>query len=74
MPSPDASDQRSAPQPACDTTNQEIATSIMGWIRRAALGDPLVPYEQRVDKALQRIQASKPWTKSKRDWLLRITT
>jgi type I restriction enzyme R subunit len=46
----------------------------MGWIRRAALGDPLVPYEQRLEKALQRIQASKPWTKSKRDWLLRITT
>jgi type I restriction enzyme R subunit len=33
-----------------ETTNQEMAASIMGWIRQAALGDPLVPYEQRVER------------------------
>ena len=55
-----------------DTTNQEMAASIMGWIRQAALGDPLMPYEQRVEKALQRILASRSWTKPQRDWLQRI--
>jgi type I restriction enzyme R subunit len=55
-----------------ETTNQEMAASIMGWIRQAALGDPLVPYEQRVEKALQRILASRSWSKPQRDWLQRI--
>ena len=55
-----------------DTTNQELAASIMGWIRQAALGDPLVPYEQRVEKALQRILGSRSWSKPQRDWLQRI--
>jgi type I restriction enzyme R subunit len=55
-----------------ETTNQEMAASIMGWIRQAALGDPLMPYEQRVERALQRILASRSWSKPQRDWLLRI--
>jgi len=55
-----------------ETTNQEMAASIMGWIRRAALGDPLMPYEQRVETALQRILASRSWSKPQRDWLQRI--
>lgn len=55
-----------------ETTNQEMAASIMGWIRQAALGDPLMPYEQRVEKALQQILASRSWTKPQRDWLQRI--
>jgi type I restriction enzyme R subunit len=55
-----------------ETTNQAMAASIMGYIRQAALGDPLVPYEQRVEKALQRILASKPWTAPQRQWLQRI--
>ncbi|MFM9104838.1 MAG: type I restriction-modification enzyme R subunit C-terminal domain-containing protein, partial [Cyanobium sp.] len=55
-----------------ETTNQDMAASIMGWIRQAALGDPLMPYEQRVEKALQRILASRSWSKPQRDWLQRI--
>ena len=55
-----------------ETTNQDMAASIMGYVRQAALGDPLVPYEQRVEKALQRILASKPWTTPQRQWLQRI--
>jgi type I restriction enzyme, R subunit len=55
-----------------ETTNQEMAASIMGYIRQAALGDPLVPYEQRVEKALQRILASRSWTTPQRQWLQRI--
>jgi type I restriction enzyme R subunit len=55
-----------------ETTNQDMAASIMGYIRQAALGDPLVPYEQRVEKALQRILASRPWSTPQRQWLQRI--
>jgi type I restriction enzyme R subunit len=55
-----------------ETTNQAMAASIMGYIRQAALGDSLVPYDQRVDKALQRILASRSWTTPQRQWLQRI--
>ena len=55
-----------------ETTNQDMAASIMGYIRQAALGDALVPYEQRVEKALQRILASRSWTTPQRQWLQRI--
>ncbi len=33
-----------------EMTNQDIAARIVGYIRQAAIGDPLVPYEQRVDQ------------------------
>ena len=55
-----------------DLTNQEIAARIVGYIRQAAIGDPLVPYDQRVDGALARILASRPWTNPQRQWLQRI--
>ncbi len=55
-----------------ETTNQDIAASIIGFIRRAALGDALVPYAQRVDRALAKILASRPWTPPQRKWLDRI--
>jgi type I restriction enzyme R subunit len=55
-----------------DKTNQEIAASIVGYVRQAALGDPLVPYETRVDQALQRILARRAWSTPQRDWLKRI--
>lgn len=50
-------------------TNTEIAAGIVGFIRRSALGSPLVPYEQRVDRALQRLLSSRPWTTPQRRWL-----
>ena len=31
-----------------------------------------MPYEQRVETALQRILASRSWSKPQRDWLQRI--
>jgi len=36
-----------------EMTNQDIAARIVGYIRQAAIGDALVPYNQRVDRALQ---------------------
>jgi len=55
-----------------EETNQAIAARIVGYIRQAAIGDALVPYAQRVDQALQRILASRPWTNPQRQWLQRI--
>ena len=52
-----------------DMTNQDIAARIMGYIRQAAIGDALLPYEQRVDRALQSILASRSWTGPQRQWL-----
>lgn len=55
-----------------DVTNQDIAAGIIGYVRRQALGDPLVPYAERVSKAVDRILARQPWTDVQRKWLKRI--
>ena len=53
-------------------TNQDIAARIVGYIRQAAIGDPLVPYDQRVDSALQKLLASRQWSTPQRQWLQKI--
>lgn len=55
-----------------EMTNADIAASIIGFIRQATLGDALVPYEERVDKAMRKIIASQNWTSPQRQWLERI--
>ena len=55
-----------------DTTNEDIAASIIGFIRQAALGDALIPYSERVDRAMKKILAKQPWTAPQRKWLERI--
>jgi type I restriction enzyme R subunit len=55
-----------------EMTNQDFAARIVGYIRQAAIGDALVPYEQRVDRALQTVLASKSWTTQQRQWLQKI--
>ena len=55
-----------------ETTNQDIAASIMGFIRKAAMNETLLPYEQRVDMALQAVQRGHYFTKPQLDWLKRI--
>ena len=55
-----------------DTSNQDIAASIIGFIRAQALGSPLIPYADRIDRALQKILASQAWTGPQRRWLERI--
>ena len=36
-------------------TNQEVAASIVAFIRQATLGEPLIPFEQRVEAAMASI-------------------
>lgn len=55
-----------------EMTNQDIAARIVGFIRQAAIGDALLPYGERVDHALQKLLAGKPWSTPQRDWLKRI--
>jgi type I restriction enzyme R subunit len=55
-----------------EMTNEDIAASIIGFIRQQALGEPLVPYAERVDRALKKILARRPWTAPQRKWLERI--
>ena len=55
-----------------DSTNEDIAASIIGFIRQAALGDALVPYSERVDRALKKTLVNHNWTAPQRKWLERI--
>jgi type I restriction enzyme R subunit len=55
-----------------EMTNEDIAASIIGFIRQAALGDALVPYGERVDRVIKKILASRAWTAPQRKWLERI--
>jgi type I restriction enzyme R subunit len=52
-----------------EVKNEDIAARIIGFIRQAAIGEALVPYEQRVDKALNKILNSQPWKTPQREWL-----
>lgn len=53
-------------------TNKDIAASIIGHIRRAALGEALVPFEQRVAEAIDKIYTQHNWTPAQRKWLDRL--
>ncbi|MET3842061.1 type I restriction-modification system endonuclease [Bradyrhizobium sp. OAE829] len=54
------------------TKNEDIAASIVGFIRQAAIGDPLVPWTERVKAAMDRIVKRGNWTEPQRKWLERI--
>ena len=55
-----------------DAKNEEIAASIIGFVRQAAIGDPLVPFEDRVREAMKRLMANHDWTDPQKRWLRRI--
>lgn len=52
--------------------NEDIAASIIGFVRQAALKEPLMPYDKRVERALAAILRSRAWTDPQRQWLQRI--
>ncbi|MCC9608088.1 type I restriction-modification system endonuclease [Blastopirellula sp. JC732] len=55
-----------------ETTNQDIAASIIGYIRHVACGQPLLAHKDRVQAAMKQILASRAWTAPQRIWLERI--
>ena len=52
--------------------NEDIAARLIGHIRRAAMGDALLPFDVRVDAALVRIKASNDWNAEQLSWLDRL--
>ncbi len=52
--------------------NEDVAASIVGYIRQRALGEALEPYNERVERAVKRVLASRAWSKPQRTWLERI--
>jgi type I restriction enzyme R subunit len=52
-----------------DWKNQDIAATIVGFIRQRALGSPLVPYAERVDRAVARVLASGTFKPGQKRWL-----
>ncbi|MCW1985102.1 UNVERIFIED_ORG: type I restriction enzyme R subunit [Sphingomonas sp. R1F5B] len=55
-----------------DAKNEDIAASIIGYIRQAAIGDPLIPYADRVRQAVDAILRKRAWTDVQRKWIERI--
>ncbi|MEB0106041.1 type I restriction-modification system endonuclease [Pseudomonas sp. MH9.3] len=63
-------DERSLGTAWAHRSNESIAAGILGFIRQAALGDPLVPFEHRVDQALNRIRQRHPeFSSLQKQWL-----
>ncbi len=52
--------------------NEDIAASIMGYVRQAALGDALIPYADRVKRAVDTVVRKGDWTSIQKRWLHRI--
>jgi type I restriction enzyme R subunit len=65
-------DERALTSAWAKKSNHEIAARILGFVRQAALGDALVPYEQRVDKAVQKMINAHSFTTLQQDWLKRL--
>jgi type I restriction enzyme R subunit len=55
-----------------DQKNEDIAATIVGYIRQLALGSPLVPHAERVDRAVQRLRRAHKLTDPQSKWLDRI--
>ncbi len=52
-----------------EVKQEDITARIIGFIRQAALGEALIPWEVRVDKALEHVLNSQPWKTPQRQWL-----
>ncbi|CAM4203131.1 type I restriction-modification system endonuclease [Vibrio neonatus] len=57
-----------------ETKNQDVAARLIGHIRRAAMGDALMPFELRVEMALDKIKSQKEWNQEQLNWLDRIAS
>jgi type I restriction enzyme R subunit len=52
-----------------EVTSEQIAARIVGFIRQAALGEALIPWEQRVDQALANMLTRQAWKTPQQQWL-----
>ncbi|WP_321873610.1 type I restriction-modification system endonuclease [Burkholderia ubonensis] len=65
-------DEKSLTHAWAQKSNHEIAARVLGFVRQAALGDPLVPFDTRVDAAVQHISQQRKLTTVQQDWLKRL--
>jgi type I restriction enzyme R subunit len=54
--------------------NQDIAADIISFIRREAIGSPLISHEERIKNAVEKLKKNHSFTKMELDWLNRIET
>ncbi|MEM9943874.1 MAG: type I restriction-modification system endonuclease, partial [Planctomycetota bacterium] len=54
------------------TTNQDIAASIIGFIRHIILNTPLENFGERVDRAMADVRSMSDWNEEQSRWLDRI--
>jgi len=52
--------------------NEDITADIISYIRRAALGSPLISQEERIKKAMGKLRKKHNFSKMELDWLGRI--
>lgn len=55
-----------------DLTNEEIVADIISFIRRAAIGSPLISHEERIRNAVRTLRDKHQFSKMELDWLNRI--
>ncbi len=65
-------DERSLTSAWTQTTNHEVAARVLGFVRQAAIGDPLRPYAQRVDEAVQALIRTHGLNPMQQGWLRRL--
>lgn len=66
-------DERSLNSAWARKANHEIAARLLGFVRQAALGDALIPYDQRVDAAVHKLIGQKGLNPLQQDWLKRLS-
>lgn len=52
-----------------EVKQEDIAARIIGFIRQAAIGEALIPWDTRVDNALHKILHSQAWKTPQKEWL-----
>lgn len=53
-------------------TNDEVTADIISLVRRYAIGSPLVSHEERIHRAVERLNAAHDFSKQETNWLKRI--
>ena len=65
-------DEKSLTHAWAQTKNHEIAARVLGFVRQAALGEALVPWEQRVDNAVRHLIKLRGLNPNQQNWLKKI--
>ncbi len=55
-----------------ETSNEEITADIITFIRKLAIGSPLISHEQRIKNAVSKLKKKHYFSKIELDWLSRI--